>query len=198
MAQNGLYYAHDRYDIARYREIAEIAREMMADSSEVEITKVREMFSTETGHATPKVDVRVAAFRESPSGAEILLVREKSDGLWTLPGGWADVGESPSAAAAREVLEDSGFEVRITRLLALYDRNRHGHPPHAFHIYKIFFEGKIVGGHSRAHDGLETDAAAFFAAAALPPLSLGRVMPEQIRRMFALHSTGTGMLPDFD
>jgi ADP-ribose pyrophosphatase YjhB (NUDIX family) len=101
-------------------------------------------------------------------------------------------------AAAREALEESGFEVRITRLLAVYDRNRHGHPPHAFHIYKIFFEGEIVGGHEAAHDGLETDAVGFFNPTALPPLSLGRVLPEQIQRMFELHAAGPNAPADFD
>jgi ADP-ribose pyrophosphatase YjhB (NUDIX family) len=198
MAQNGLHYARDRYDIARYQEIAEIACEMMAAGSETHIVKLRGLFSHESGHATPKVDVRVAAFRESTNEPEILLVREKSDGLWTLPGGWADVGETPSASAAREVLEESGFEVRITRLLAVYDRNRHGHPFHAFHIYKIFFEGEITGGHSAAGDGHETDAVDFFPATAVPPLSLGRTVPEQVQRMFELHAAGPGAPADFD
>ena len=198
MAQNGLHYAHDHYDVARYQEIAEIAREMMACGAEVEIARVRALFSNEIGHATPKVDVRVAAFREDPGGPEILLVREKGDGLWTLPGGWADVGETPSSAAAREVLEESGFEVRITRLLALYDRNRHGHPPHAFHIYKIFFEGEILRGHDAGSDGLETDAVDFFPATDLPLLSLGRVVPQEIQRMFELHAAGSAISADFD
>jgi len=198
MAQNGLHYARDRYDIARYKEIAEVAHEMMANGTEADVGKIRELFSDEVGHATPKVDVRVAAFRDGAKGPEILLVREKGDGLWTLPGGWADVGETPSAAAAREVLEESGFEVRITRLLALHDRSRHGHPHHAFHIYKIFFEGEIQGGHGAGSDGLETDAVDFFPATAMPPLSLGRVVPGQIQRMFELHAASPGTPADFD
>jgi ADP-ribose pyrophosphatase YjhB (NUDIX family) len=198
MAQNGLHYAKDSYDTARYQEIAEIAGEMLAFGSDGDVEKVRELLANEKGHATPKVDVRVAAFRDGASGPEILLVREKGDGLWTLPGGWADVGETPSSAAAREVLEESGFEVRITRLLAVYDRNLRGHPPHAFHIYKIFFEGEIVGGHGAGSDGLETDAVDFFAADAVPPLSLGRTVPEQVRRMFELHAAGPGTPADFD
>lgn len=200
MAQNGLHYAQDPYDIARYQQIAGIAREMLAVGSESDIVKVRELLLNETEYATPKVDVRVAAFCSGANGQEILLVREKADGLWTLPGGWADVAQTPSAAAAREVLEESGFEVRITRLLALYDRSRHGHPPHAFHIYKIFFEGEIMSGHGAGSNGdrLETDAVGFFAATALPALSLGRVMPKQIKRMFDLHAAGPGTAADFD
>lgn len=101
MAQNGLHYAQDPYDIARYQEIAEIAREMLAVGSGSDIVKVRELWLNETGHATPKVDVRVAAFRNGPNGPEILLVREKGDGLWTLPGGWADVGNSERSGGGR-------------------------------------------------------------------------------------------------
>jgi len=198
MAQNGLHYAQDRYDIARYREIGEIALEMMAAGSGTSLEKVRELFAHEAGHATPKLDVRVAAFREDATGPAILLVRERRDGLWTLPGGWADAGEAPSEAAAREVREESGFEVRITRLLALHDKLRHPHPPDAYYIYKLFFEAEIVGGHSAAGDGFETDAVDFFVAGALPPLSLNRVLPEQIRRMFELRAAGASTPADFD
>ncbi|HEY6290008.1 MAG TPA: NUDIX hydrolase [Terriglobia bacterium] len=197
MAQNGLNYAQDRYDIARYKEIGEIALAMMAAGSRTGLEEVRELFAHETGHATPKLDVRVAAFREE-AGPRILLVRERRDGLWTLPGGWADVGEGPSAAAAREVREESGFEVRITRLLALHDKRQHPHPPDAYYIYKLFFEAEIVGGHSAGGDGFETDAVDFFAAGALPPLSLNRALPEQVLRMFELHAAGPSTPADFD
>lgn len=182
MSQTGLTYARDPYDIERYREIAEIALEIFAAGSELEIPVLRGLFASERGHATPKVDVRVAAFRDET----ILLVRERSDGLWTLPGGWADVGESASEGAAREVLEESGFEVRITRLLALYDKRLHAHPPDAYYIYKVIFEATIVGGAARASD--ETDDARFFSADSLPPLSLRRILPSQIARAFELHA----------
>lgn len=197
MAQNGLHYAQDRYDIARYEAITEIAQEMMAMGSGTEIEMVRGLFAHEAGHATPKLDVRVAAFQEGASGPEILLVRERRDGLWTLPGGWADVGESPSEAARREVREESGFEVEITRLLALYDKRMHPHPPESYYIYKLFFEATIVGSHSPGGDGLETDAVGFFAPSALPPLSLNRVVWQQVLRMFELHAA-PGAPADFD
>lgn len=188
MAQNGLHYSKDRYDIARYEAIAEIAHEMMSLGSETGIEKVRELFAHEAGHATPKLDVRVAAFRDGASGPEILMVRERRDGLWTLPGGWADVGETPSEAAQREVREESGFQVEITRLLAVYDKRMHAHPPESYYIYKLFFEAKIIGSHSPTGDGLETDAVGFFAPNALPELSLNRVVPEQVLKMFQLHA----------
>jgi ADP-ribose pyrophosphatase YjhB (NUDIX family) len=197
MAQNGLYYAQDRYDIARYEAITEIAHEMMALGSGTELETVRELFAHETGHATPKVDVRVATFRDGAIGPEILLVRERRDGLWTLPGGWADVGETPSEAAQREAREESGFEVEITRLLAVYDKRMHPHPPQAYYIYKLFFEAKIVGSESATGDGFETDAAGFFAPNALPPLSLNRVVPQQVLKMFELRAA-PGAPAEFD
>jgi ADP-ribose pyrophosphatase YjhB (NUDIX family) len=197
MAQNGLNYAQDRYDIGRYREIAEIALEMMALGSETEISLVRNLFAYETGHATPKVDVRAAAFRDTAHGPEILLVRERRDGAWTLPGGWADVGETPSEAARREVVEESGFEVKITRLLAVYDKRMHPHPPRPHYVYKLFFEARIIGRSSLAGDGFETDEVEFFGPDALPPLSLDRTVPGQILRMFELHAT-PGAVADFD
>jgi ADP-ribose pyrophosphatase YjhB (NUDIX family) len=197
MAQNGLHYSQDRYDVARYEAITEIAHEMMALGSGTELETVRELFAHEAGHATPKLDVRVAAFRDGVNGPEILMVRERRDGLWTLPGGWADVGETPSEAARREVREESGFEVEITRLLAVHDKRMHPHPPESYYIYKLFFEAKIVGSHSATGDGFETDAVAFFAPSALPPLSLNRVVPQQVVRMFELHST-PGAPAEFD
>jgi ADP-ribose pyrophosphatase YjhB (NUDIX family) len=191
MAQTGLAYARDPYDIERYHAITDIALEMMAAGSETDLAVVRDLFAHAAGHATPMVDVRVAAFR----GDKILMVRERRDGRWSLPGGWADVGESPSEAAAREVREESGFEVRICRLLALYDKRRHAHPPQPYYTYKLFFEAEIVGG-TEAHSD-ETDGVGFFSADALPPLSLQRVVPSQLARLFELHDTPDAP-PDFD
>ncbi len=181
MSQTGATYASDPYDISRYHRLAEIASDMMARGSGIPSAVVADLFGREAGHPTPKVDVRAAVFRDE----EILLVRERGDGLWTLPGGWADVAESPSAAAARETLEESGYRIRILRLLAVYDRDRHPHPPLAYHAYKLFFEGDVVGGEQASSD--ETDAADFFAVEALPPLSTMRVTESQITRLFRLH-----------
>lgn len=171
LAQTGLTYAKDPYDITRYESIGEIAFEMMAMGAQVDMHRVRELFQEEHGHATPKVDVRAVIFKDNT----ILLVKERSDGGWTLPGGWADVGESPSEAVVREVLEESGYQVQATRLLAVYDRDKHDHPPLAYYVYKLFFECEIVGG--TAASSLETEEVAFLALEALPPLSLTRVIP---------------------
>lgn len=185
MSQTGLTYARDPYDVERYREIDAIALEMYAARSELDLPALRDLFAFERGHATPKIDTRVAAFRDDC----VLLVRERIDGLWTLPGGWADVGETASENAAREVREESGFDVRITRLLALYDKRVHPHPPQAQYVYKLVFEATIVGGEPRTSD--ETDAVAFFRAAEVPPLSLARILPSQLARAFELHADPT-------
>ncbi|MGB9446129.1 MAG: NUDIX domain-containing protein, partial [Candidatus Acidiferrum sp.] len=121
---------------------------------------------------------RVAAFKDN----DILLVRELEDGCWTLPGGWADVGEPAGVAAAREAQEESGYQVRITKLAAVFDRNLHGHPAHAFHCYKFFFLGELTGG--APQNSNETADAQFFPEEHLPPLSLMRVTPGQIAHLY--------------
>lgn len=179
IAQTGLTYCHDKFDIERYHEIREIAAEMMADGAALPSAEpLVNLFTEQTGYATPKIDVRVATFQ----GDRVLLVRELEDGLWTLPGGWADVGEPPSIAAAREVLEESGYEVKITKLAAVFDRELHGHPPYPWHAYKLFFLGELVGGNAKSSH--ETADAQFFPLQQLPPLSLLRVTPTQIAHLF--------------
>jgi ADP-ribose pyrophosphatase YjhB (NUDIX family) len=178
IAQSGLTYCKDKFDIQRYGQIRAIAAEMMADGSGHDAARVENLFAQQSGYATPKIDVRVAAFREG----RILLVRELEDGRWTLPGGWADVGEPPSLAAAREAREESGYDVRITKLAAVFDRNLHGHPPYAFHAYKIFFLAELVGGAPKNSN--ETADAQFFAEDQLPPLSISRVTASQIAHLF--------------
>jgi ADP-ribose pyrophosphatase YjhB (NUDIX family) len=178
IAQSGLTFAADQYDRERYQQVRDIAAEMMAQGSGAGVTPVRDLFSAQSGYATPKVDVRAAVFRDN----RILLVREREDGRWTLPGGWADVGESPALATVREVEEESGYQTRAVKLLAVYDRNRHGHPPIPFHAYKLFFLCELTGG-TAAPSG-ETDGVDWFAEGALPPLSLTRVTAAQIQRLF--------------
>ncbi len=150
-----------------------------------------EAFRAETGYATPKVDVRAAAF----DSGRILLVREVSDGAWTLPGGWADVNESPSRSAEREVLEESGFEARAVKLAAVYDYRKRNRPQHLDSIYKLFFICELTGGSARP--SIETSEVAFFARHELPPLSVGRTTAAQIERMFS-HAEEPGLPTDFD
>jgi ADP-ribose pyrophosphatase YjhB (NUDIX family) len=193
LAQSGLTYTQNQYDIQRYEEIREISANMIAaGASLADFTPIRDLFAQQSGYATPKVDVRVAAFRDN----RILLVRELEDeGRYTLPGGWADIGEPPAVAAAREAREESGYQVHITKLAALYDRDLHGHPPHPFHAYKIFFIAELRGGSPQ--DSHETAGADFFAEDALPPLSLSRVTPHQIAYMFE-HFRNPALPTSFD
>jgi ADP-ribose pyrophosphatase len=178
IAQTGLEFALSDYDRERYQAVRDIALSMLAAGTGVERRRVESLFEGATGYATPKVDVRAAVFRDG----RILLVKERSDGLWTLPGGWADVGDSPAAAVEREVREESGFEVRAVKLAAVYDRNRHPHPPLIHHCWKLFFVCELLGGEPRPSN--ETEAADFFAPDDLPPLSISRTTPGQIAHMF--------------
>ena len=183
LAQNGLTYSESQYEIERYEQIRQIAAEMMSAGFDLETKALIDLFSQERGYATPKVDVRGAAFRDG----KILLVREKLDGGWTLPGGWADPCQSASEAVAREVFEESGFEVRVTKLAAVYDRSKHPHKPlMPFHLYKLFFLCEITGG--QATESHETTGVEFFAEDEIPQqLSISRTLPFQLARMFAHH-----------
>ncbi len=194
IAQNGLTYAADPFDIERYAAVRRIAAELLASRADVPAERVHDLFAGETGYATPKIDVRGAVFHET--GEAILLVKERRDGKWTLPGGWADIGESPGEAVAREVLEESGYRVRATKLLAFYDRNKHGHPPLPFHTYKVFFRCEVIGVGAWER-GAEIADRAFFPEHDLPELSLSRVTPAQIARLFQ-HRRHPNWPTDFD
>lgn len=192
IAQTGLTFARDPYDRERYEALREIAVEMLAAGSDAEPAVIRDLLAAETGYATPKVDVRAVVFRDD----KLLLVRERSDGGWTLPGGWADVAASPAENVVREVREESGYEVRAERLLAVYDRSLHPHePPFPFHIYKLFMLCTLVGG--AAASTLETDDVGFFGEHELPELSLTRITRGQVLRMFE-HHRQPGLPADFD
>jgi ADP-ribose pyrophosphatase YjhB (NUDIX family) len=181
ISQSGLTYTRNPFEIERYEAVGEIAAEIIAAHSDLDIARVRDLFATEGGYATPKVDVRGVVFRDD----QILLVKELRDGYWTLPGGWADVNDSPAEATVREVYEESGYRTRAIKLLACYDRNRHGHPPYGYHIYKLFFLCELTGG--APAESIETGGVGFFAADEIPELSLPRVTPAQIERFFAHH-----------
>jgi ADP-ribose pyrophosphatase YjhB (NUDIX family) len=181
LSQNGLTFIQDPFDRDRWEEVRRIAAGILADNGGSPDEAFAHL-AAEEGYATPKVDVRAAVFRDG----EILLVQERSDGRWTLPGGWCDVGEPPGVAVAREVREESGY---------LYDKVRHGHPPSTWHAYKLFFLCELLGG--AAAPSTETSAAGFHREDALPPLSLGRVTEAQIRRMFE-HSRNPSLPTDFD
>ena len=192
IAQTGLTYARNPYDIERYKSVREIAAEMLAIGSGSEMSIVRDLLSRDSGYATPKVDVRGVVFRNE----ELLLVQEVSDGGWTVPGGWADVGESPTENVVREVREESGFEIRPVKLLAVFDRGKHPHePPLPFHAYKLFIRCELIGG--TAQPSSETQAVGFFPETNLPPLSIDRITPAQVTRLFE-HYRNPALPTDFD
>ena len=178
IGQNGLAYSKDPFDIERFEELRELALEILQNYTDSDLPRIRDLFASEHGHATPKVDVRGVVFNEDA----ILLVRERADGKWTLPGGWVDVNESPSESVVREVFEESGYQTKALKLLACYDRNRHPHPPHPYHVYKLFFYCEILGGSPST--SYETDGVDFFKQDAIPELSTGRVTSAQIDRFF--------------
>lgn len=192
IAQNGLTFAQDHYDIERYTRLRQIVAEMLSAGSGLEPAVVVGLLEREKDYTTPKVDVRGVVFRDD----KLLLVRERSDGRWTLPGGWADVCASPAENVVREVYEESGFMTRAAKVLAVFDRSKHPHePPFAFHVYKIFMRCTITGG--EATPSSETDAVEFFGETEIPELSVTRVTSSQIKRMFE-HHRNPMMATDFD
>jgi 8-oxo-dGTP pyrophosphatase MutT (NUDIX family) len=179
VAQNGLEYERGPFEVARYTEVRRIAAEMLAAGGAGEVDAVLEVLHREQGYATPKVDVRAFAL---DALERVLLVRERSDGRWALPGGWADPGDGPAAAVAREVAEEAGYRARPTRLLACWDRSlQPGAPPYPFRVYKLFFACELLGTVPR--DDTETDDVTWAPLDDLPPLSLGRGTPAQIARL---------------
>lgn len=179
IAQSGLQYTGNPFDIERYHELSWIATEMMIEGTGADADRGRVVFDAQCGYATPKLDIRGVVFTVE----ELLLVRELADGgRWTLPGGRVDVSEPPSLAVEREVLEEAGTLVKARKKLALYDRNMHGHPPTLFHTYKIFVLCDLIW--ESMASALETSDPSFFSLAEIPELSLSRVTPKQIARIF--------------
>jgi ADP-ribose pyrophosphatase YjhB (NUDIX family) len=178
IAQNGLTYTEGPFDRERYHELRRIAAEMVGAYTETEPERILGLFERQEGYATPKVDVRGVVFR----GDRILLVREREDRLWTLPGGWADVGEAPREAVEKEIREESGYETRAVKLLAVYDRDRHDVPALPWPVYKLFIRCELLGGEPRL--SIETVDVEFFAENEVPELSEGRATRGQIARMF--------------
>lgn len=185
MAATGLTYATDGYDRQRYERLHVIATEMLADLAGVSPGRVADLYLPDRGYVTPKVDVRAAARDDA---GRLLLVKERSDGGWALPGGWADVGDAPGDVAVRETAEEAGYLVEPVRLIGVYDRDdpRWSHPPHPYHVYKIVIACRIVGPAANAQpdgSGGEITDVGFFAPDELPALSTSRNSPELIARI---------------
>jgi ADP-ribose pyrophosphatase YjhB (NUDIX family) len=175
LSQTGLTYSQTEYSRHRYTRLMEIAAEILDTHTQLEREAVKETFLRQPGYATPKVDVRGAVVRDG----KILLVQERADECWCMPGGWADVGETPSEMVAREVWEESGFHVTPTKVIGVYDANRGGIPMDFFHAYKIVMLCEITGGEARPSD--ETLAVDFFEFDGIPSLSMDRTNERHLK-----------------
>jgi 8-oxo-dGTP pyrophosphatase MutT (NUDIX family) len=179
LSQTGLTYAENEYERERYRRLAHIAADIVERHVALPRQTSLESFALQPGYATPKVDVRGAVVRQG----RILLVQERVDGLWCMPGGWADVGDLPSQVAAREIWEESGFRALPRKVVGVYDANRGGRPLEFYHAYKVVFLCDLQGGQARpSHETLDV---AFFDFDDLPPLSLNRTAPRHLAEVRA-------------
>ncbi|WP_437890635.1 NUDIX hydrolase [Phytobacter sp. V91] len=174
IAQTGLQYSTGVFDKERYEALRKIAFELLSSNFDLSAEQFSSLHIPDEGYATPKTDVRAIVLREG----KLLMVRESDDGLWSLPGGWVDVGDAPSAAVCREVLEETGLQVKATKLLGIWDRNQHNHPPYPWHVYKVIFLCEEYGGEiTTSYESLDVK---FFDINKLPELSLTRIVPELI------------------
>ena len=190
LSQSGLTYSGNEYDIERYKRLQEITAEMIASQSRVSKESVLDSFSMQAGYITPKVDVRGAVVRDG----KILLIQERADGNWAMPGGWADLGNSPASVAEREVWEESGFRVKAEKVVAVIDANRI-EPLEFYHAYKIIFLCSLLDGEPRTN--YETLAVDFFDPNHLPPLSVYRTNEAMLQEVFA-HVADPGRPTAFD
>jgi len=178
IAQAGLTFGENQYDIDRYQQIRDLSVEILHEYTEINHDKIRDLFASETGYPTPKVDVRAAVFSDD----KILMVNEKVDGKWSLPGGWADVNSSVSESAAKECFEEAGAIVKPKRIIAIHLGNRHNNHNFPYTIYKIFVECVLIEYNFRANT--ETLGSGFFRYDALPELSFERNNADQIKMCF--------------
>lgn len=177
LAQTGLEYGRDKFDLERYERIRDIAAEMVARQTDLPPDKVKDLFCNESGYQTPKLETRAAIFQ----GEKILLVQE-SDGLWSLPGGWADVDITVGENAVKEVREEAGLEVTADLVIALQDQHKHNRPMNPYGVCKVLVLCSVLGGSFQPN--LETLDSRYFALDELPPLSTGKTTEEQIRLCF--------------
>ncbi|WP_201003241.1 NUDIX hydrolase [Paenibacillus glycanilyticus] len=191
IAQTGLTYAKDVYDIERYEALRQMSIEILAEYTSVSHEQIALAFASDKGYTTPKTDIRAVVFRDN----KILLVQEKIDGGWSMPGGWSDIGYSPKEIAVKETQEEAGFDTAAIRLLAVLDKKFHNHPPSPYHVYKMFILCEIIGGEAAA--GVETSDVGFFGIDELPELSIERNTLEQVQLMFEyLHNPNKEVIVD--
>lgn len=178
LAQGGLAYTNNVYDIERYERLREIAAEMVAEKSNISLEKVKDLFCNEKGYQTPKIDTRAAIFKDN----KIILVHE-NDGRWALPGGWCDVLESIESNTLKEVREEAGLEAKAIKIIAIQDRNKHNKPVYAYGICKVFVLCEAIGG--AFAENIETTETKYFSLGEIPEnLAEEKTSKEQIKMCF--------------
>ena len=178
LADTGLLYAESEYDKERYAELLSISLQLLSAVSGQSLPTLTNFFVPVEDYPTPKVDVRAVVFNEN---SELLMVREKLDGRWALPGGWAEVGFSPVEVIVKEVKEETGLETEVIRLLAVYDKKHHPHPPQPLYVYKLCFLCKAVGG--SINPGFDIEQVGYFDIRYLPELSEDRILRSQVEHL---------------
>lgn len=177
IAQSGIFYGKDKFDLERYERIREIAAEMISCKTEIPMDKVKNLFCNDVGYQTPKIDTRAAIFQDG----KILLVHE-ANGTWSLPGGWCDVDLSVEENTRKEVKEEAGLDVRVKRVIAVQDREKHNLPIYAYKVCKIFMQCEVIGGAFTPN--IETTGFAYFGLEELPKLAEEKNNKEQIEMCF--------------
>jgi ADP-ribose pyrophosphatase YjhB (NUDIX family) len=177
LAQTGAAFAVTDYEKDRYKRLTEITAEIVEHHTTLEKESVQKVLMEQPGYATPKIDVRAAVFKDG----KILLVQETTDNCWTMPGGWADVGDVPSEVAIRECKEESGFDVKPIKVIGVFDANRVGGRLEFFHAFKIIFLCELIGGKAAPSD--ETLDVRFFDLNELPALSLNRTNEKHLNEI---------------
>ncbi|MDA3890072.1 MAG: NUDIX hydrolase [Salinivirgaceae bacterium] len=191
IAQTGLTFTKDKFDKERYEELLELSMHILNNITDIDFNKLDFVFNRDVGYQTPKVGIRAVVIRED----KILLVKERMDNKWSLPGGYADTGMTPSEIAISEVKEESGYDVKPIRILGIIDYNKYQEQPFPFDVYQLFMECEIIGG--KAETGIETSDVQFFSIDKLPELSERRVTPQQILKMYELYKN-RHIAPIFD
>jgi ADP-ribose pyrophosphatase YjhB (NUDIX family) len=183
LSENGQHYSESDYDMDRYTEMEKISIEMISLISHLDVGEITLEITEKNGYRTPKIDIRAVVFNEND---EILMVKEQADGCWSLPGGWADVGFTPAEIAVKETSEEAGIDVEPIKVLAIFDKKCHNHPPDIYYAYKIFIECKPLNLDLKT--GYETSDAGFFSLKNIPELSTPRNTKEQVAMMFSFNN----------
>jgi ADP-ribose pyrophosphatase YjhB (NUDIX family) len=180
LADTGLLYSTNDYDRERYNELREISFELLSDVSGNDKENLKMMFAPVAEYPTVKTDVRALILSEDKK--QLLLARESADGKWSLPGGWADVGQSPKEVAVKEVKEETGLDINPVALMAVFDKRKHPHPPQPFYVYKIVIYCEATS--SDILKGFDVLDAAWHEVDNLPELSEDRILQSQIKLVY--------------